>query len=54
MEESGPAHSRVFTAELWIGGRPYGRGEGRSKKEAEQKAAAEALAKFTAEASEKK
>ncbi len=40
---SGPDHSKVFTVECWVGGELAGRGEGPSKKMAEQKAAAEAL-----------
>jgi ribonuclease-3 len=40
---TGPDHSKVFTVECWVGGEIAGRGEGPSKKVAEQKAAAEAL-----------
>jgi ribonuclease III len=39
VEESGPDHQKSFRASVWIGGRMYGEGEGRSKKEAEQQAA---------------
>ena len=39
VEESGPDHQKSFRASVWIGGRSYGDGEGRSKKEAEQQAA---------------
>jgi len=39
VEESGPDHQKSFRASVWIGGRTYGEGEGRSKKEAEQQAA---------------
>jgi ribonuclease III len=39
VEESGPDHEKSFRASVWIGGRDYGEGEGRSKKEAEQQAA---------------
>jgi ribonuclease-3 len=39
VEESGPDHQKSFRAVVRIGGRPYGTGEGRSKKEAEQQAA---------------
>jgi ribonuclease-3 len=39
VEESGPDHQKSFRASVWIGGRAYGDGEGRSKKEAEQQAA---------------
>ncbi|MCL2084723.1 MAG: ribonuclease III [Oscillospiraceae bacterium] len=41
--ESGPDHNKRFTAEVHIGGRVFGRGEGVSKKDAEQAAAREAL-----------
>lgn len=40
--EQGPDHAKEFTATVYIGGEPYGTGEGRSKKEAEQRAAREA------------
>ena len=43
---AGPDHSKVFTVECWVGGELAGRGEGPSKKMAEQKAAAEALAQI--------
>ena len=42
--ETGPDHAKVFEIAVVIGGKPYGRGAGRSKKEAEQAAAREALA----------
>lgn len=45
---AGPDHSKVFTVECWVGGELTGRGEGPSKKMAEQKAAAEALAAIPA------
>jgi ribonuclease III len=41
--EVGPAHQRRFVAVAHVGGRRIGRGEGRSKKSAEQEAAAQAL-----------
>lgn len=41
--EEGPAHRRVFIVEVSAGGVPLARGEGRSKKAAEQAAAREAL-----------
>lgn len=41
--EEGPEHDRRFTIEVSIGTKSYGRGFGRSKKEAEQAAAAQAL-----------
>jgi ribonuclease III len=41
--EEGPPHERVFTVRVEVEGRVAGRGVGRTKKEAEQTAAAEAL-----------
>jgi len=46
VNESGPAHRRIFVAEAIHQGSVLGTGEGRSKKEAEQNAAAAALAKI--------
>ena len=43
VEEHGPAHERVFVAEVSVGGKSMGRGEGRTKKEAQQRAARAAL-----------
>lgn len=43
VAEEGPAHRRRFTVEVRVAGRVLGRGEGGSKKEASQRAAAEAL-----------
>jgi ribonuclease III len=43
LEESGPDHQKSFVFAITIGGRPYGRGVGRTKKTAEQAAAMEAL-----------
>lgn len=45
VDESGPAHEKLFKVEVQIDGIVYGRGEGYSKKEAEQEAAREALKK---------
>jgi ribonuclease III len=42
LEERGPDHEKEFTATVFLGGEPMGRGIGRSKKEAEQQAAREA------------
>jgi ribonuclease III len=39
----GPDHARLFTIEVNLGGEMYGRGRGRSKQDAAQMAAAEAL-----------
>lgn len=44
VETSGPPHDRRFIAEVSVNGRPVGRGRGRSKKDAEQAAAEEAMA----------
>lgn len=43
VEGSGPDHDRRFQAAVYVGGIERGRGEGRSKKEAEQDAARKAL-----------
>ena len=40
LEERGPDHEKEFTATVHLGGEPMGTGIGRSKKEAEQRAAA--------------
>ncbi len=42
-EGSGPDHERQFESEVFVDGQSLGRGAGRSKKEAEQNAAKEAL-----------
>lgn len=44
--EAGPAHDRSFVAVAEVGGRELGRGEGRTKKAAEQEAAQRALAEL--------
>ncbi|AEI44380.1 ribonuclease III [Paenibacillus mucilaginosus] len=46
VDERGPAHEREFVARVFLGEQLLGEGTGRSKKEAEQHAAAEALAKL--------
>ncbi len=43
VAERGPDHEKEFTATVFIGGRELGRGVGRSKKEAEQRAARQAF-----------
>lgn len=43
VDENGPPHDRRFVVEIAYNGRTIARGEGRSKKEAEQHAAREAL-----------
>jgi ribonuclease III len=47
VDESGPDHQKSFRASVRIGGRTYGEGEGRSKKEAEQQAAEAAWTSIT-------
>jgi ribonuclease III len=42
-KESGPDHEKMFEVEVWHGGRMLSSSEGRSKKEAEQAAASQAL-----------
>ncbi|HVH20831.1 MAG TPA: ribonuclease III [Pseudonocardia sp.] len=49
IEEDGPDHLKTFTATAVVGGRELGSGEGRTKKEAEQKAAELAWRALTAE-----
>ncbi|MEF3303001.1 ribonuclease III [Paenibacillus sp. GYB003] len=48
VEERGPAHDREFVSEVWIGAKLFGTGTGRSKKDAEQQAASQALAQLKA------
>lgn len=43
VQEKGPAHNREFVSEVLLNQRVLGQGIGRSKKEAEQRAAAKAL-----------
>jgi len=44
VDQQGPDHRKVFHVEVWVAGVAAGRAEGRSKKEAEQAAARQALA----------
>lgn len=46
ISSSGPDHAKRFRAEVFLDGRLFGVGEGRSKKEAEQAAAKEATSKL--------
>jgi ribonuclease III len=48
VEETGPAHARVFTSEVVIGGTVRGHGTGTTIKMSEQAAAQEALAALAA------
>lgn len=43
VDSSGPDHAKVFTVEVQVDGKPYGRGTGSSKQSAAQTAAQEAL-----------
>jgi ribonuclease-3 len=52
IQSDGPAHARIFTAVVVLDGQKFGAGTGTSKKEAEQKAAAETYANLTATLSE--
>ena len=45
-DESGPAHRKVFSVEARLNSNVIGRGQGKSKREAEQAAAKEALVYF--------
>ena len=49
LAETGPDHEKVFSATVRVGPHLYGDGSGRSKKEAEQQAAASAWAGIRAE-----
>ncbi|MBA8761431.1 ribonuclease III [Staphylococcus coagulans] len=46
-KEDGPAHNKTFTSEIIINGKPVSQGEGRTKKESEQKAAEQAYLQMT-------
>ena len=48
-KESGPAHNKTFEVEVVVEGITYGRGKGKNKKEAEQKAAYDAILKKAGE-----
>jgi ribonuclease-3 len=47
VEQRGPAHARQFTSEVWVNGVCLARGEGASKRDAEQEAARAALTQLT-------
>lgn len=47
--EEGPDHAKEFTATVLLDGQPYGKGQGRSKKEAEQQAARQAFDRLSSE-----
>ena len=46
LSEEGPAHARVFTVGVYVKEKAIGQGKGKSKQEAEEKAATEALEKL--------
>lgn len=48
IRETGPKHEPTFEIVVWMGGKPYGHGMGRSKKESEQAAAKATLDKLQA------
>ena len=52
VDERGPAHARQFTSEVWVAGECLARGEGTSKREAEQQAARAALEQLLADESD--
>lgn len=43
VSETGPDHEKLFVTEITVGGKVLGKGEGKSKKQAEQEAARKAL-----------
>ncbi len=47
IKEEGPDHARIYTVRVSIGGRELGQGVGKSKQDAEKRAAKEALKKLT-------
>lgn len=49
IDERGPDHDKVFTAEVLVEDKVYGQGEGRSKQAAEQEAARQGLEKIASE-----
>ena len=46
VETRGPEHDRQFVAEVYLDQKRLGKGSGRSKKDAEQQAASQALARW--------
>jgi ribonuclease-3 len=49
IEDDGPDHAKTFTAQVRVGDKRYGKGTGRSKKEAEQQAAETAYREIVAD-----
>jgi ribonuclease III len=52
LRDEGPDHEKEFTATVFLSGQMFGRGTGRSKKEAEQRAAREAYERLIEGAAE--
>ncbi len=52
IRESGPDHEKLFSSLVEVRGRVVGQGEGRTKKEAEQRAAEQAVAQVTGDISD--
>lgn len=48
ISETGPEHNKIFEIEVLVKGERFGKGYGKAKKEAEQRAAMEALGKLKA------
>ena len=46
VDEFGPDHNKTFSVEVVLDGKVVGKGEGKTKKAAEQKAAMEAIKKI--------
>jgi len=46
IKQEGEEHKKVFTIEVYIDGKRFGRGTGKSKKEAQTFAAKEAISKL--------
>jgi ribonuclease-3 len=53
IAQEGPDHDKTFEVAIFLGGREYGRAQGKSKKEAQQNAAAYALAELENDAAGK-
>ncbi|MGZ8337466.1 MAG: putative dsRNA-binding protein, partial [Allosphingosinicella sp.] len=49
LSDAGPPHARHYVVEAHVGGRALGRGEGRSRRDAETEAARDALVALDAE-----
>ena len=43
VSESGPDHDKCFVTEIAVGGKVFGNGQGKTKKQSEQEAAKRAL-----------